>query len=245
MLFAAGLGTRLKPITENCPKALVKVNGFALLEIAIQQLQKNGIESIILNVHHFADQVEAFLKSKKWDVEIHVSDERDRVLETGGGLKKAGHFFKGESDFLVTNVDVLSNIDLKKMLKQHQEKKAIATLAVRNRISSRYLLFNEEDRLVGWKNEKTGAQKLLFNKETIAKQQAFSGIQIISSQFLENIRQEGKFSIIETYLDQGKNHLIQAYDHTDDLWLDVGTHPSLEKATKLLPLLDKKYDLGL
>ncbi len=157
MLFAAGLGTRLRPLTDDRPKALVEVNGTPLLEIAIHRLIVAGCREIIVNVHHFAEQIIGFLKKNDhFGIRIAISDEREALLETGGGLKKAAWFFDDEKPFLVCNTDVLTNLDLQKFYQKHLESGALATLAVRNRPSSRSFLFDETMRLTGWQNTKTG-----------------------------------------------------------------------------------------
>ena len=143
MLFAAGLGTRLRPLTNDRPKALVEVNGVPLLQIVLKRLIEAGFTEIVVNVHHYADMVIDFLNKKEWAAKIHISDEREKILETGGGLKKAEHFFKNEKAFLVCNVDILTNMDLKLFFEKHLNSNAIATLAVRYRKTSRYLLFDE------------------------------------------------------------------------------------------------------
>ena len=160
MIFAAGLGTRLRPLTDDRPKALVEVNGTALLETCILRLKAAGFRDIIVNVHHFADLVIGFLRSKKnFGINITISDEREMILETGGGLKKAEWFFKNEAAFLVCNVDILTNMDLKSFYEKHLASEAIATLAVRHRDTSRYLLFDEKMKLYGWENIRTGEEK--------------------------------------------------------------------------------------
>jgi NDP-sugar pyrophosphorylase family protein len=160
MLLAAGLGTRLAPFTNDHPKALAPVGERTLLEWNIRYLQRWGIFDVTVNVHHFADQIEDAIRAADgWGSRITVSDERGEVLETGGGLKKAAEFFAGEEAFVVMNVDVLTDLSLDMLLSAHREHAALATLAVMQRNSSRYLLFNEEMQLKGWRNEKTGAQR--------------------------------------------------------------------------------------
>lgn len=236
MIFAAGLGTRLRPLTNDKPKALVKVGGMSLLEIVIRRLKYFGVSEMIINVHHFADLVIEFLKQKNhFDIRIEVSDERDLLLNTGGGLKKATWFFEDGNSFLVCNTDILSNIDLKYFYESHCKSGALATLAVRDRITSRYLLFDEGNQLVGWKNEKTGElrQSRNFQNKNI-RQLAFSGIQIIHPDFFEFMPKDSVFSTIDVYLEAAKKASIIAYAHDQDLWLDVGKIPSLKEAEKVL-----------
>lgn len=229
MIFAAGLGTRLKPFTDHHPKALAEVNGKTLLEHAIRYLQKAGIEDVIVNVHHFADQIEkAIEENNGFGSWVTISDERNVVLETGGGLKKASWYFEDEEDFVIMNVDVLTNLDLGKMIEAHQQSDAFATLAVMQRDSSRQLLFDEHMLLSGWTNTKTGEQKI--SREVLSmKPFAFSGIQVLSKE-IRNMPFEGKFSIIDVYLHFSKTQMIKGYDHTGNIFIDVGKPESLEKA---------------
>ncbi|MGB1243748.1 MAG: sugar phosphate nucleotidyltransferase, partial [Chitinophagales bacterium] len=163
MIFAAGLGTRLRPLTNDKPKALVEVNGKPLLEIVILQLKRYGFRDIVVNVHYFAKQIIRFLEAKNnFGIHIQISDESDLLLETGGGLQKAKHFLCSDDEpFLVHNVDILSDINLKALYQSHLEGSPLATLVVRNRKTSRYLLFDETNRLCGWKNVKTGEVRMM------------------------------------------------------------------------------------
>lgn len=233
MLFAAGLGTRLKPFTDHHPKALAEVNGKTLLEINILYLQSFGIEEVVVNVHHFAGQIKTVIaENDGFGSKVLISDESDEVLETGGGLKKAIPFFQDEEAILVMNVDVLSNIDLSKLIAAHHSKNAFATLAVMQRNSSRQLLFNESMQLCGWENTGTGQKRIAREEEPLTRL-AFSGIQVISAKLLKSISQEGKFSLIDVYLHAAKTENIQGYDHTGDVFLDVGKPESLEQAACL------------
>lgn len=232
MLFAAGLGTRLKPFTDKHPKALAEVNGKTLLEHNIRYLQKYGITDVVVNVHHFADQIEQVLKDNKgWGSNITLSDERGEVLETGGGLLNAAKHFKNEDYFVVINVDVLTNLDLGKMIATHKTGNNIATLAVMKRESSRHLLFNKDMRLCGWQNNKTSEQRIVHNEPKL-KGFAFSGVHVLSPETLD-MPFEGKFSIIEVYLHFAKTYILLGYDHTGDVFLDVGKPESLKKAEAL------------
>jgi NDP-sugar pyrophosphorylase family protein len=229
MIFAAGLGTRLKPFTDHHPKALAEVSGKTLLEHAIRYLQRFGIEDVIVNVHHFAEQIEAVIEENSgfgsW---VTVSDEREVVLETGGGLKKAAWYFEGETDFVVMNVDVLTNLDLGKMIEAHQQSDAMATLAVMERNSSRQLLFDEHMILCGWTNNSTGEQRI--SREVLSLRPfAFSGVQVLSTEIF-GMPFQGKFSVIDVYLHFAKTRVIKGYDHTGNIFIDVGKPESLEKA---------------
>lgn len=232
MLFAAGLGTRLKPFTDHHPKALATVNGKTLLEHNILYLQKFGINEVVVNVHHFAEQIEnVLLENNGFGSQVHISDERNEVLETGGGLLKAAAFFNHE-DFVVMNVDMLTNFDLNKIIESQRGSKALATLAVMQRNSSRQLLFDDTMQLCGWRNNSNGETKVARNIED-ANEFAFSGIQIIHTDFFKFIEQKGKFSIIDSYLQLAKNYTIKGFDHSGDLILDVGKPESLLHAEQL------------
>lgn len=235
MIFAAGLGTRLRPLTNDRPKALVEVNDMPLLEIVIRRLKHFGFQDIIINIHHFGDLIVDFLKKKNnFGIKIEISDERDLLLETGGGLKKAAWFFDKETPFLVCNADILTDLDLKKFYDFHLKNNGLATLAVRNRPTSRYLLFDENNHeLAGWTNEKTGEYKWSKLTQKVLKR-AFSGIHIIDPKIFELMPNKDKFSIIEVYLEAAKNHSIFGYLHDEDIWLDVGKPESLAKAKGII-----------
>jgi N-acetyl-alpha-D-muramate 1-phosphate uridylyltransferase len=219
MILAAGLGTRLKPFTNNSPKALFPVNGKSLLQRNIAYLISFGIKDIIVNVHHFADQIISAIElNKGWGANITISDEREEVLETGGGLKKAAHFFENDTEpFVLLNADILTNLDISAMHAAHKKLNPIATLAVTDRSTSRYLLFNEKDLLCGWLNDKTNELK-----GTAGAKKAFSGIHIISPKIFELIQEEGKFSMIDLYLRLAQNQTILGFDHSKDILVDVG-----------------------
>ena len=232
MILAAGLGTRLKPWTDHHPKALALVNGKSLLQRNIEYLQSFGIGQVIINVHHFAGQIlEAIEKNNGWGSDIVISDETDEVLETGGGLKKvSGYFASGKEPFVLMNADILTDLDLYKMIDEHKAVSALATLAVADRPSSRYLMFTDENLLCGWINEKTGEVK---GESAIKK--AFSGIHVIEPELLGLMREQGKFSMIDIYLRLCNDHKIYGYDHTGDLLLDVGKPESIAQAEKQFP----------
>lgn len=232
MLFAAGLGTRLKPFTDKHPKALAEVNGITLLEHSIKYLQKFGIKDVVVNVHHFADQIEnKLIENDGFGSNITISDERGEVLETGGGLLKAAEHFKDEECFVVMNVDVLTNLDVGDMIEQHKSSNTLATLAVMERNSSRNLLFDGEMTLSGWRNNKTGEEKIARKADSY-NGFAFSGIQVLSPQIFD-MPFEGKFSIIDVYLHFAKTEILKGYNHTGDIFLDVGKPDSLKKAAEL------------
>ena len=236
LLFAAGLGTRLKEQTLDKPKALVNLAGKPLLQHAIEYLKSFGVSDITINVFHFADQIISFLKeNNSFGINIHISDERTQLLDTGGGLKKAGEFLKGNEPILIYNVDVISNLDLNALLKYHQGHKALATLVVRSRETSRYLMFDTNMQLAGWKNYSTGETRISRQESyTDARPLAFSGIQLIQPELLELITEEGKFPIIDLYLRLAVNHSIIAYIDQSEFWMDLGKPEQLVIAEKLL-----------
>jgi len=237
MIFAAGLGTRLKPLTDNIPKALIPIAGKPLLEHVILKLKASGFNEIIVNVHHFPDQVIEFLKSKNnFDIRIEVSDERDELLDTGGGVRKAAWFFDDGKPFLVHNVDILSTLDLKELCYFHQKTGSLATLVVSRRNTFRYLLFNDENRLCGWINEKTGETKpVTFNDISGFNKLAFSGIQILSPDIFPLMEgSEAKFPIMDFYLSNITDQVIKGFVPLDFHMLDVGKLDVLEEAERFV-----------
>lgn len=231
MIFAAGLGTRLKPFTDHNPKAMAIVNGQTLLERNIRFLQQAGIKEVIVNVHHFAEKIVSLLHDHDgFGSNITISDETGELLETGGGLQKAAPYFAGESDFVVMNADVLTNLKLDAMIRAHHQSGAMATLAVMDRPSSRQLLFDDNMTLCGWKNNATGEQKMP-RIAPYTSPFAFSGIQIISAALLNDIPFTGKFSMIDVYLYHAAKNVVKGHNHTGDVFIDVGKPESIEKAS--------------
>lgn len=230
MIFAAGLGTRLKPFTLDNPKALFPVNGVPLLERNIKYLQSFGVNSFVINVHHFADKIEFFLKkNNNFNANIEISDERDELLETGGGLWKAKNLL-GNQPFLVMNSDILTNLNIQKLIDFHLQRNPLATLAVSDRKSTRKLLFNKEDKLCGWKDLRDG--KMILSEEKYSKELAFSGIHIIDPKIFEYKEYTSKFSIMKPYLDLMQKEEFLAYNHTGDILLDVGKPEAVPLAEK-------------
>jgi len=234
MILAAGLGTRLKPFTDHHPKALAVVNDKTILQRNVEYLASFGIKDIIINVHHFAEQVIFFVeKNNGFGSNISFSDERDEVLETGGGIKKAARFFEKQNEpFVVMNVDVLTDMNLAAMISLHKTKSPMATLAVSSRQTSRYFLFDEFNLLCGWKNVKTGEQKI-SRKSSKYIEKAFSGIHVISPEIFSLIKSEGKFSMVDVYLELAKTQAIQAFDHTGSKFIDVGKPESILRAAQI------------
>ena len=236
MILAAGLGTRLKPWTDHHPKALALVNGKSLLQRNVEYLQQFGIKEVLVNVHHFADQIiEAIKLNKGWGSDITISDETNEVLETGGGLKKAAWYFLEEESFVVMNADILTNLKLDAMIAAHQENQSLATLAISDRNTSRYFLFDQSNHLKGWRNVNTGEEKPANISVQIPglKQMAFSGIHVIQSSLLPLIEREGKFSMVDIYLDLCNEQRISGYDHTGAILLDVGKPENIIKAEQI------------
>ncbi len=237
MILAAGLGTRLRPLTDNRPKALVEIDGRTLLEITLSRLRTFGIRDVIINVHHFADMILEYLKTNaNFGMHIEVSRE-ETLLDTGGGLKKAAHFFTADSSsledpFILHNVDVISTIDLPRMVQFHSEHHALATLAVQNRETSRCLLFDEQLRLCGRRlgpDQKSG----LVRSPQKVQALAFCGIHVISPRFLGMMREEGNFSIITSYLHLAAHEeAILAFKADGYYWRDLGRPKDLEQATQ-------------
>lgn len=231
MIFAAGLGTRLKPITNKIPKALAEVNGVTLLEILIRRLINFDYHTIVINIHHFSDQILDFLNQKKnFGIDILISNETDQLLDTGGGLQNAKHFLKSEFPILIQNVDVLTNLDYAQMEKYHLQHDALATLAVRSRISSRYLLFDNNRKLSGWKNTKTG-EVIVARPNPNPKALAFSGVHFVSTEIFQYMDEVGPYSIVNKYLELATKCSIFGYQHDQDFWMDLGKPEQLNRAS--------------
>jgi NDP-sugar pyrophosphorylase family protein len=229
LIFSAGLGTRFKPWTDKHPKALAVVNGKSLLQRNIEYLQQYGIRDVVVNVHHFADQIEeAISVNKGWGSNVVISDERNEVLETGGGLLKAKELI-GPKCFLTINVDILTDLNLHNMMQTHQQQNSLITLAVTDRKTSRYLLFNKTSRLCGWKNTVTGEEKIALPAGELFEK-AYSGIAVFEPQVFELITQRGKFSLIDVYLALAKDQKISGFNHSGGKLLDVGKPESVAVA---------------
>jgi len=234
MIFAAGLGSRLKPLTDTKPKALVNIGDKTLLQLNIEQIIAFGIKDIVVNVHHFSEQVKSYLNyHNNFGVNIMISDEMEKLLDTGGGLRKASAMIDGDEPILLQNVDIFTNINYGKILKQHTNNKSLATLAVQNRDSSRYLMFDKNMQLCGWHNTKTN-EKIITRTVNTTESLAFSGVHIISPKMLGMLPKVDVFGIIDTYLELSKNHLISGYSHDSDYWFDVGTPEKLNNLEQFL-----------
>ena len=230
MILAAGLGTRLKPLTDDRPKALVKIGDTTLIEYTILKLKESGFDEIVVNVHHFASMLVDFLKAKDFGVKIHISDESDRLMDTGGGIVKAASFLDGDEPFLVHNVDIITDIDLRTLFNAHSQSDALATLAVGKRESSRMFLFDSEMKLAGWQNNLTGKKIIPDSSREPLTPYAFSGIHVISPTIFTLITSKGPFSIVDAYLSQCCRNAIRGYDVSNNFVLDVGKPQSIERA---------------
>lgn len=236
-LLAAGLGTRLRPLTNDRPKALVEVEGRSLLEINIDNLIRQGATRIVVNVHHFADKIITFLNSRTWDAEILISDERELLLDTGGGLKKAEPLFSGTQPILIHNVDILSRLDLSAITQSLMQSQALATLAVSDRSTSRKLLFDPDGKLIGWHNLNSGEYLWADAQHSSYKELAFSGIAVVKPQLLTMLPPaNAPYPIIPAYLEIAQQHRIDCYPHDPKHWLDVGKPETLKIAHEYLPI---------
>jgi NDP-sugar pyrophosphorylase family protein len=233
MIFAAGLGKRLGPITRNIPKALVDINGKTALQLAVERCSFYGFNDIIINVHHFADLVEKEVsRLNNMGFRISVSDERELLLENGGGLYKAKDFFDN-TPFLLYNVDIISDLDLSALYSLHKEKKGLAMLAVRNRPGKRFLLIDNQGQLRGWRNISTGEQILSGRTSEKLTEIAFSSMHIVDPEIF-NYMTQGIYTMIDLYLRLAEEHDIFTLKHDEGYWVDVGTPESLEHVRKLL-----------
>jgi len=233
MIFAAGLGTRFKPWTDSHPKALAVVNHKSLLQRNVEYLQQYNITNVVVNVYHFADQIiNAVNENKGWGSNIIISDERNEVLETGGGLLKAQSLLQNDESFITLNADILTDLSICNLLSFHKSNDALISFGITNRKSSRNFLFDEQNRLCGWENNITGEQKISIAKDNL-KPMAYSCVAIFEPTVFEHIPQRGKFSLTETYLSLAADHLIIGYEHSGDRFIDVGKPESVGVAEKM------------
>ena len=234
-ILAAGFGTRLKNLTNEKPKALVSVNDKPMLQHLILNLKAQGFNDFVINVHHFADQIETFLKKNNhFNCNIQISDERKKLLDTGGALLHAKHLFSDTENILIHNVDIFSDINFQKLIEFHKKHKAIATLNVHKRKSSRKLVFDKNMQLCKWKNNKTGEEKMVKNTKDTLSEFSFSGIHIINSKIFKNITETGKFSVIDLYLRLAQSEKIIAFESKSDFWFDLGKPETLKQAENLI-----------
>jgi NDP-sugar pyrophosphorylase family protein len=232
MILAAGLGSRLRPLTDSMPKVLLEAGPYTLLEFAIRKLKAAGFDELIINVHHMAPMVISYLKENhNFGCQIAISDESEALLDTGGGISKASWFFDDGKPFLVYNADIVGDMNLSEFYNQHLKHNGLATLSVRHRKTSRYLLFNSDMRLCGWENTESGEKRIAI-PETKTMAYPFSGIHVIDPQIFDFMN-KGRFSIIDTYLELAKNHLIKGWVDDSELWADAGKPDSLGKAREI------------
>ena len=234
MVLAAGLGTRLRPLTDDRPKALVEIDGRSLLEITLARLRSFGVSEVIVNAHHHAEQIVDYLRTRQnFSMRIEISRE-EVLLDTGGGLKQAAQFFLeqgSDEPFVVHNVDVLSSIDLRVMVERHRERKALATLAIQQRETSRSLLFDDDMRLVG--RHTRGVEPEMFRTAAKTKPAAFCGIHVISPRIFSLMEEEGVFPIVPVYLRlAGQGEGVFGFSADEYYWRDLGTRESLDMAAK-------------
>ncbi|MCX6256631.1 MAG: nucleotidyltransferase family protein [Bacteroidia bacterium] len=234
MIFAAGLGTRLSPLTDHKPKALIEINGKTLLELTVNKLIGYGFTNIIINVHHFADQIRNYLSIRNnFGIHIEISDESSQLLDTGGGLKKAAGFFSDGKPFLAYNVDIFSDIDLNGLYRYHASG-SLVSLAVMERQSSRYFLFDDHLQLCGWKNTTTGEVRMSTQETKELRAFAFSGIQVIDPAIFPLIIEDGVFSLTGLYLRLAETRTIRAFVHNNNTFIDLGKPDSLIKAEEIM-----------
>jgi len=233
MIFAAGLGTRLAPLTNNRPKALVEINGKPMLQMQIEKLIQSGFSFIVINVHHFSDQIIKFVTESKFEAEIVISDESQFLLNTGGGLKNVQKYFVPGDTILLHNVDIFSDIKLEEFLNYHSNSEDILTMAVKHRQSSNYLLFDETNRLCGWKSYKTGSEIIAIQKH-IYNELAFSGIYFFNYEIFNKIKKEGCFPIIPELLEIARYNKIGAWIHDKNFILDLGKPEAITECEQYL-----------
>ncbi len=232
MILAAGLGTRLRPLTDKQPKALVPFRGVPMLEGILRNLVSAGVDYIVVNVHQYAEEVVEF--AQKLDLggaRLFISDETDRLMDTGGALLKAREHFIGE-DFLVHNVDVITNLDIPSLIRAHREGDALVTLAVKKRPTSRSLLFDSQGCLCGWRHNETGEERLVRDGTGPLKDYGNSCIQVIGGDFFRHFSETRPLNLTDMYLELAGKHRIRSYVHNQDYWYDLGRYENYLKADK-------------
>ena len=243
MILAAGLGTRLKALTQDKPKALVPLNGKPLLQHCIENLITNGFHHIVINVHHFGEQIIDFVESHHFDADIQISDERDLLMDTGGGIVKATPLFKDSKAVLVHNVDIISNVNLGEMTTQFIDSKDDAWLLTQDRETNRKLLFDDENLLIGWTNKSEKQFKWVHDSQSALRQaqgpllyykeMAFSGLHFFRSDLFAKFECKPQ-SVIDLYLNLAKNNRIVSKPIQPDYWFDLGKPEQLENASSYL-----------
>lgn len=233
IILAAGLGSRLKPLTDNTPKALVAFRGVPMVERIIRNLAYAGVQDIMVNVHHFAGQVVEFLdKLEVEGVNLYISDETGELMDTGGAILLAREFLKREEDFIVHNVDVYTDLDIGDLIRNHRNGKALASLAVKKRPTSRSLLFDDTGFLCGWMHNETGEKRMVRTPSGSLEDFGNSCVQVINAEFLDFFPKTEPRSLTEMYLELAEQHMIGAYTHNQDYWYDLGRYNNFIKADK-------------
>ncbi|MCF8226535.1 MAG: NTP transferase domain-containing protein [Bacteroidales bacterium] len=230
MILAAGTGSRMRPLTDVNPKALLEFRGKPMLDHIFSKLKAQGFHRIVINIHHFAGKIKEYIEKNPVDsLEINFSDESERLMDTGGGIINARKYLEGCGPFIVHNVDIFSDIDLHRLYEYHIRHNPLATLAVRQRQTSRNLLVDKDGYLQGWRNNDTG-ETVMISDEGFERAVAFSGVQVIDPRIFEIIDHSEPFSIIRAYLELARDYPVMVYDHSDDTWIDMahrGNYPEL------------------
>ena len=236
LILAAGMGSRLKPLTDSTPKALVPFKGMPMVERVIRNLVDAGVQHIMVNVHHYADQVVDFLENLAIEgINLHISDETGELMDTGGAILQARDFLSADEDFIVHNVDVYTNLNIAELISYHRKGDALATLAVKRRTTSRSLLFDPEGTLCGWKHNETGEERMVRTPSGFLEDLGNSCVQMINAGFLDFFPKTEPRSLTEMYLELAKQHKIGAFIHNQDYWYDLGRYNNFMKADKEVP----------
>ncbi len=242
MIFAAGLGSRLRPLTDNKPKALVEIQGKTMLELALRKMERSGITKVVVNIHHHREQMLRFLNNfHSENMEILISDEKKHLLDTGGGLLKARPLFNANEPVLLYNVDIITNAKLSDFINDHQKEKPLVSLMVKKRPTSRHLLFDNDMQLVGWQNNQTG-EKIICRPSQAFNPFGFQGIHIVSPQIFDLIHQKGAFPIMSTYLHLAKNHIFRGIESKNDIWFDIGTPEKFRETEQYIAAHPEEFD---
>lgn len=227
MIFAAGLGSRLRPLTNDKPKALVKMAGTTMLEMALLKMKEAGISKVVVNVHHHRKQILEFLSAFHIpEMEILVSDEKEHLLDTGGGLLKARPLFDPDTPILLYNVDIVTTANIRHFIDFHNRQNPLVSLMVKDRPTTRHLLFDDQMNLVGWQNSKTGEKIITYQSET-TRAFGFQGIHIVNPGIFDLIEETGTFPIMQMYLRLASEYPFKGFECTNDIWFDIGTPEKL------------------
>ncbi len=231
MILAAGHGTRLRPLTNDIPKPLVRFQGKPMLEIIIERLLLSGIEKIVVNIHHLAGQVVEFLRSRDYyNGRVLISDETDRLMDTGGGVLKARELLDNGEPFILHNVDVYTNLDISQLVAAHKQYNALITIAVKKRTPSRSLLFDEQNSLSGWQNNKTGEKRIIRDSKGNLTDYGNSCVYVINPEFFRLVSASEPVSLTDLYLDLARTHPIKSFVHNQDYWYNLGLYDTFIKA---------------